>query len=348
MKVLAGIVSLLLQRQVVAFTASRVTSRDCIKCSLLSMLNSKDAADEQARKEHKQTKTIFESPKFRVYIEDTDAYGVMYNSNYVRAYERALVRYAPLADGNRNDQSASIDKKWILSSIHNQKFRSSPALGEEYIIRGELVDEMSDDEVQTWELQLVTENESGAIVHNSACIAMISERNSILHEFELNLIGNIDEKRYTPYHDEFDHFNFEHGSCYIPLRNAMNFFERARSDFLGGPDALRKMQIEDDLIWVVTGVENGKLFTGDNSLHQESSNDNVSVGDDRPKEVIVQTMFDVKRRGMILDCHHKLWMEDGKHKILIGQATCVILALKGSTRRPTSKLPQWVLDKFVN
>ena len=34
--------------------------------------------------------TTFHSPSFHVYIEDTDAYGVMYNANYLRAYERAL------------------------------------------------------------------------------------------------------------------------------------------------------------------------------------------------------------------------------------------------------------------
>ena len=76
----------------------------------------------------------FVSPKFNVYIEDTDAYGVMYNGNYLRSYERALSHVPREHDG-----------RWILSSISNQKFRSSPALGEEYLIRGELIEPSKDD-----------------------------------------------------------------------------------------------------------------------------------------------------------------------------------------------------------
>ena len=30
----------------------------------------------------------------KIYIEDTDCYGLMYNGNYIRSYERALYRVA--------------------------------------------------------------------------------------------------------------------------------------------------------------------------------------------------------------------------------------------------------------
>lgn len=55
-----------------------------------------------------------------VYIEDTDAYGVMYNSNYLRAYERALFTYsidchgatvANASNANAN-ANASDEEKW--------------------------------------------------------------------------------------------------------------------------------------------------------------------------------------------------------------------------------------------
>lgn len=325
-----------------------------------NMFHSKPA--DLAEEEYRSNRVSFKSPKFRVYIEDTDAYGVMYNSNYVRAYERALLRYAPLSDRSKNNAN----EKWILSSVHSQKFRSSPDLGEEYVIRGELFE--CDVDVQTWDLEMVTDD----VIHNSARVTITTRmKPSVLNN--LNPNGKVDEKRYTTYHDEFDHYKFSSKNdhiynYYVPLRNAMNFFERSRSDFLGGPNALRKMQMEDDLIWVVTGVENGQLFFGDddngptddvpvdmflpkeemekvrNSISKESV-EKVSPGE----EVIVHTSFDVKRRGMILDCHHTLWMKEGNSKKRrLAQATCIIVALKGSTRRPTSKLPQWVLDKFAS
>ena len=337
-----------------------------------SRLYNAEAVDDTSREEQ-QTKTTFLSPKFQVYIEDTDAYGVMYNSNYVRAFERALLRYAPL-DSIREDNKSTLDsKKWILSSIRNQKFRSSPTLGEQYMIRGELVESANDGCMQTWELELITKNDSDDVVHNSACVTMTSgDHSSSLQVLTLDQNCKIDEKIYTPFHDEFDHHILNNNSSdhnyYIPIRNAMNFFERSRSDALGGPDSLRKMQVEDDLIWVVTGVENGRLFFGDDCWQHENFISDVSVDDYLPedamrhisagtidkssfsvspgKDVMVKTVFDVKRRGMILDCHHTLWMKSAEQKQLLAQATCIIVALKGSTRRPTSKLPQYVLDIF--
>ncbi len=73
------------------------------------------------------------------------------------------------------------------------------------------------------------------------------------------------------------------------------------------------------------------------------------------REVVVRTEFVVKRRGMVLECRHRLYAEanpggagDGAaHGRLLARATVTVMALRGSTRRPTSKLPQWVLDRLA-
>lgn len=328
--------------------------------------SSKSAAEKIATEKIQATKS-FRSPKFRVYIEDTDAYGVMYNSNYVRAYERALLQYAPLSKHRSAVESAEW-RKWVLSSINSQKFRSSPALGENYVIRGELIESSYDGAfMETWELELLTEN---GVVHNSATITMSAPSYATSQQISLNQNGKVLERSYMPYHDEFTHFydakSFKH-NYYIPMRNVMNFFERSRTDLLGGPDSLRKMQVEDDLIWVVTSVENGRLLVGGEHFVSESSVDDISVDDYLPesemkkivgeskffyanpgKEVIVQTAVEVKRRGMIIECHQSLLMADKQNqKKLLAQATVTCVALKGSTRRPTSKLPQWVQELIV-
>eukprot|EP01082_Thalassiosira_pseudonana_P001531 g1636.t1 g1636 contig10:2482516-2483733(-) len=310
----------------------------------------------------------FQSPKFRVYIEDTDAYGVLYNSNYLRCYERALLHaprdeYTEANTNNRSDDIIPTSSKWILSTITNQKFRSSPELGEEYRIRGELIDRDIDQE--TWELELVTQDSNiddyAIIVHNSATISLTRSTSTptMQHTATSNnnakFDGKVYERRYIPYHDEFDsHHHATTGTTYqshhIPLRNVMNFCERSRSDFLGGPKELRKMQIEDDLLWVVTGVEDGRLLLDEHLL--ERRDDGVRPG----KDIIVQTNFIAKRRGMIIECQHRLLVEDGdsstngddtQRRRVLAEATATIMALKGSTRRPTSKLPQWVVDKIM-
>jgi hypothetical protein len=82
----------------------------------------------------------------------------------------------------------------------------------------------------------------------------------------------------------------------------------------------------------------------------------------------VRTKFIVKRRGMIVECRHELFMhgdddyndgddvgfnmdDNGNYnntrRDLLATATVTVMALKGSTRRPTSKLPQWILDQIT-
>ena len=70
------------------------------------------------------TVTTFQSSPMQVYIEDTDAYGIMYNSNYLRCYDRAL--------------HATVDHEgWAIVSVDRQKFAASPGLGQEFVIAWE-------------------------------------------------------------------------------------------------------------------------------------------------------------------------------------------------------------------
>ncbi|KAL7468813.1 hypothetical protein ACHAXS_009047 [Conticribra weissflogii] len=337
----------------------------------------------------------FLSPVFKVYIEDTDAYGVMYNANYLRAYERAMSHLHRGLDNISNENS----RRWILTAIDNQKFLSSPGLGEKYIVRGELLEKLSDDK-EVWRVELTSEEYDATKVHNSATITL-SRSSSLVRQESVdgfNGDGKTFEKKCTPYHDEFDAHH--HDPIYsaetkaitthtppnhhIPLRIAMNFFERSRTDYLGGPDSLRRMQVEEDLLWVVTGIDNGKLFLDSLVLENKdcflpsytpesciASKERAEYADTdqdtlqnstiftetfpfnslHPKpggELTVQTNFVPKRRGVVIVCHHRLWMNvdemTKKTRRLLAQSTVTIMALKGSTRRPTSKLPHWLLD----
>ena len=126
------------------------------------------------------TTFTFVLPEYKVYIEDTDAYGVMYNGNYIRSYERAL-SHVP-----RHNE----DYSWMVLSVTNQKFRSSPMLGENYVIRGVRLEK--DDEEEVWQLEMATtrsktigdngdtgeqddyDDGKNWIVHNSATITILN------------------------------------------------------------------------------------------------------------------------------------------------------------------------------
>ncbi|KAL7547334.1 hypothetical protein ACHAWF_010651 [Thalassiosira exigua] len=331
----------------------------------------------------------FASPSFRVYIEDTDAYGVMYNGNYLRSYERALSHVErDYDDGGASSASGAPSSGypsggWVLSRVTDQKFRSSPALGEEYVVRGELMTGGGGDDAdyaeggvdaEVWRLEMVTKKSDGEddwVVHNSATAtltraatepaeataATAAPSATSSQEFEM---GKMIEHSFVPYRDEFDFHHRPH----IPIRSALNYFERSRSSYLGGPDALRRMQEEDDLLWVVTGIDDGELFLSDIAL--ECFDDDTGGGGSKDgkgstavdwhpapgKEVTVQTNFVARHRGMIVDCRHSLLLDvkgerGTSDRRLLARATVTIMALKGSTRRPTSKLPGWLLEKLM-
>lgn len=387
--------------QALTFTSPSYVTRGSNRgsASFLEASPSEDvaAAPPEAEILEAAPKTTFTSPTFYVYIEDTDAYGVMYNGNYLRSYERALSHVSREKEDNDADDSfGATAGRWILSYITNQKFRSSPVLGEEFVIRGELINNGDannndvEEDVEVWQLEMVTRNKNqdldadkntSWIVHNSAT-ATLTHSSTIkewvktpLLSTEISNLGKMVEYSYTPYNDEFDMHPSRHDNpksgYHIPIRSALNFFERSRTTHLGGPDVLRKMQVEDDILWVVTGVDDGELLLDSNIALEHDDDDDDDGGqvslleednalffnnDWHPtpgREVTVQTNFIVKRRGMILDCQHRLFMDveldNGKrmNRRLLAQATVTIMALKGSTRRPTSKLPQWVLDRFV-
>ncbi len=92
----------------------------------------------------KDNKCDFENPldfmseEMQVYIEDTDAYSVIYNGNYIRFYERALQLSGSLPDPN-----------WYICSVNRHKFKSSPTLGDKFRIHGERCNP------STWNLRML-------------------------------------------------------------------------------------------------------------------------------------------------------------------------------------------------
>lgn len=297
--------------------------------------------------------TTFTSPKFCVYIEDTDAYGVMYNSNYVRQYERALI-HAPRDDDTKR-------KQWVLTAITNQKFRSSPKLGSEYVVTGQLVESLADN-TEVWQMEMtsVPTNESDGnandvIVYNAAMVTLASTPHALTSPEEDISSSELYHKQSFPcYPDEFDmhlqtttstDIQTQHHAYHIPIRSVTNFFERHRTIYLGGPDKLRMLQQDDGILFVVTALDDGEIWL-----------DAIDGANHLGRDVIVETKFVAKRRGMIVECHHRLLMDMDiddddddqgstlKSRKLLAKATMTMMALNRDTHRPTSKLPQWLMD----
>ena len=250
------------------------------------------------------------SKTFQVYIEDTDTYGVVYNANYLRAYERAL----QTASG-----FAATHLQWAILGVDKQKFKLSPKLGGIYVIVSECIQNQNEDG-EIWNV-VMRDVEDESIVFNSAQCTIGSK---LTMPPPLVTKGIKTWDICCPFRDEFE-------GTTIPIRNQLNFFERARSNFLGGPNVLRTLQEDHGLMYVVTFIDKGALVDSPPYCFGQS--------------VIVETVFVAKRKGMVLECQHTLLLvnENGdKHRI--GQAIVTLMALDAETRRPTSDLPEWLRE----
>lgn len=265
----------------------------------------------------------------------------MYNSNYARQFERALMHAPRDNDAKR--------KQWVMTAITNQKFRSSPTLGSEYVVKGQLLETIADN-TEVWQMEMLSASDGNAdddvIVYNAARVTVASTP----HEFtssdeDISPSELYHKQSFSCYPDEFDtHIDTQtqQRAYHIPIRSASNFFERHRTIFLGGPDKLRKLQEEDGILFVVTAMNDGEVWLD----AMDSAN---RLGND----VIVETKFVAKRRGMVLECYHRLLMEMDinddddnapKPRKLLAKATMTVMALNRDTYRPTSKLPRWLMD----
>lgn len=285
----------------------------------------------------------FRSPETKVFIEDTDAYGIMYNGNYLRSYDRALhICTLPSLANNKTGDEARVTtqhESWSIVSMGYQKFVSSPLLGGDFVVEGNLKDSSNDLEV--WDLKMTSPD--GETVFNTVQDLKIarptnSDRETTENKFSLEHIEpfSFDEEEsavtgtayaFPVHRDEID----AHWTGHLPLRNVLNFFERARSSWFGGPDDLQRLQMEEDIIVVVASI-------GDCSLIDDQGS-TVYPGE----FVSVETSYVVKRRGMVIDCYQTLKAENGSR---LAQGKVTLMLIKNSTRRPTSKLPDWVKERL--
>lgn len=271
------------------------------------------AADDGGNEESTET---FTSATMQVFIEDTDAFGMKYNGNYIRTYERAL-HTAELGD----DSILSQHPDWTLIKATNQKFKATIPLGGNYIISGSLEERSSDSEV--WNLCMSCP-ETG-VVYNSASVTVAGlppSRNG-----DIELPGdklNIEGVRTTVHRDMLHRDEFDpHHPNHLPLRSVLNLCERSRSNYIGGPDALSRVQNEDNILIVVTGIDDLISFP------QHSY----------PKQrVRVVTHFVPKRRGLLCEARHYLF--DDETNKPIAQALVTMVAMNATSKRPT-QWPFW-------
>ena len=285
--------------------------------------------------------STFVSPMFQCYIEDTDSYGVMYNANYLRSYDRALhsmyalqdrggILYNNNSDNNNNSgarKQSMLDthEDWTIIHVDNQKFKTSPKLGGTYCVHGTLVEHLDDMEI--WDLVMHETEDPASTIFNSARATIA--RPGVYATPVRILAENKNDNTFTTTKDIFRLFRDEfdtHFPTHIPLRNVLTLFERSRSNFLGGPDALRRLKDDHGLLFVVTKVNDCCKFPSSEIDGTNSIDFLLKPG----QLVVVQTDFEVKRKGMIIECHHTLKARNRP----VAQGTVTLMTLDAATFKP--------------
>ena len=261
----------------------------------------------------------FTSPVMKVYIEDTDAYGMKYNGNYVRSYERTL-HAAQGVVGTNSIIAQHVD--WTLTKVTNQKFKSTASLGGDFIVQGTLVQRK--DSSEEWDLTMVCPETNA--VYNSATVTVglplgysdVTPALNVESAADNSLVATKAVHHDTLHRDEFD----AHHPHHLPLRSVLNLCERARSNYIGGPDALSRLHQDENVLVVVTGINDLCSFEHHSYPRQR---------------VRVESTFVPKRRGMVCECRHFIY--DDENNDPIAQAFVTMVALNATNKRPTTDLP---------
>jgi acyl-CoA thioesterase FadM len=366
------------QRRPAVSLAAAASSTTTTTTTLAMMKNEKPSTATATATEEDSTAAMSTftttSPIMQVYIEDTDAYGIMYNSNYLRSYDRALHLTAN-ADSTSTSESNSTTtpnrstprclrsqhEGWSIVSMGQQRFISPPALGGDFVVQATLQDhddsDSDGDHYEVWDMAMTSPD--GATVYNTVKNLQIAKpkttnqnnngdddgdvgnifslANVEAFEFdnendkEIPTTSNskktlVDTSSFTIYRDEID----AHWTGHLPLRNVLNLFERSRTNLFGGPENLRRLQDDDGVLAVVTGISDCSLI--DEGIL-------LTPG----QQVTVETSLrNIKRRGMILECWQTL--KCGSSRLAQGKVT--LMMLDATKRRPTAKLPVWVQQKL--
>ena len=313
----------------------------------------------------RDTKSFVSRPT-QLYIEDTDAYGVMYYANYIRAYERALHEFSYQNQQQQiskpNDDDERIEKGSILNysdftitQVTSHKFKSSPTLGSEFVISAEKIENADDISTsETWSLEMIeygndesTDDESDSErsnkrkqVFNTATVTITRPPTvSPLYHPPSFQIDKHDPKTHPltlentfPVHrDDFD----IHMPETLSVHSILKLFERSRTNGLGGPQILRQMQEEDNILWVVTSTDNLKINSSATSRPGQSVN--------------VKSHVAMKRKGMILEFLQSVEApaeDDQSEGVMVAQGVVTVCAIDSRKGRPTSKIPDHVRAYF--
>lgn len=266
----------------------------------------------------------------KVYIEDTDAYGVVYYANYFRFTDRAAQEAFECATeqgrGWFEGASASF-RELSLVSISNVKYARGAVLGDEVIVRTTIMDA---DAHHVRLMQDVIDQHGGLYLSAQTTYARPDGARAAttgIGAAQASTAPSWSTTRVMVYRDE-QSGGVGGGCSHVDV---MRFFERGRSDAIGGSAALAELKSKHNVIAVVSRLDAVfpmKIFADITRAHACE----------------VRSTVTLKRRNIQVVFHQELYDVASGERVAAANITCT--CLDAANMKPIS-CPPALIDIFA-
>jgi len=281
-------------------------------------------ADERA------TASVTSTSEFRVYIEHTDGYGVVFYATYFRFLAHACEEFESTKATTKaaRDASSGFDfSRARCVKIENCKYARAATLGDVVRVRSTLTRIENGEATLRQEIVSANDEETLFLVADVTYGVVVDESNGSGLSLECPFAAS--ERATT----DVKLFRSERSlgeSC--SHVDALRFFERGRTDAIGGPDALSELKEAFGVVVVVSRLE-ARFSARITSSAAASTIPNWTVA----------SSVEIKRRGIQVVFHQSLVTNDGT---CVGYASITCTCLDGVSMRPIS-CPEALVERFA-
>lgn len=258
------------------------------------------------------------STAHRAYIEHTDAYGVMFYANHFRALADAVEE---LGDGFRRVRA---------TDIVGCRYARAVRLGEAWVTTSEVMEARGDG---TTVRQTMRAANDAAVTHLVADVTYARERDTGM---TTSVVAPDWRARTGAATTRIRMFRGEssRGDDGCSHVDVLRFFERGRTDAIGGSDALAKLRDEHGVVVVVSRLE---ASFPERIVPRRENDGSIPTCE-------VRSFVEIKRRGLEIVFHQALYDSDGV--TCLGRGSIACACLDGASMRPKS-CPPALADAFA-
>ena len=271
--------------------------------------------------------------EFRVYIEHTDGYGVVFYARYFGFLAQACEAFARAATtgtgtGTGRDGSGFDFARARCVKIENCKYSRAATLGDVVRVRSTATRVEKGEATLRQEIVSADDEETVFLVAD-VTYGVVDDSDSNVNVASLECPFAASEGATTDVRLFRNERSLGSSCSHV---DALRFFERGRTDAIGGPDALSELKETFGVVVVVSRLE-----------ARFAERITSSAAASTIPDWTVASSVEMKRRGIQVVFHQSLVTDDGA---CVGYAAITCTCLDGVSMRPIS-CPEALVERFA-